>query len=87
MRRSAASWPKINGRGLRKNCHTSSRIRGGAWRCAAPMVGRSRAARGRVGGKTPNLDQYTVNLTERAREGQLDPVLGRDFEVRQVSTS
>src|SRR2546430_4959538 len=37
-----------------------------------------------VRGKTPNLDQYTVNLTQRARQGALDPVLGRDFEVRQV---
>ena len=36
------------------------------------------------GGKTPNLDQYTVNLTERAKQGTIDPVLGRDFEVRQV---
>lgn len=35
-------------------------------------------------GKTPNLDQYTVNLTERARQGRIDPVLGRDAEVRQV---
>ncbi|HEX4166326.1 MAG TPA: Clp protease N-terminal domain-containing protein, partial [Bryobacteraceae bacterium] len=35
-------------------------------------------------GKTPNLDQYTVNLTERARQGGIDPVLGRDAEVRQV---
>ncbi len=38
----------------------------------------------RSGGKTPNLDQYTVNLTERAKQGRIDPVLGRDFEVRQV---
>jgi type VI secretion system protein VasG len=36
------------------------------------------------GGRTPNLDQYTVDLTERARSGKLDPVLGRDAEVRQV---
>src|SRR5207302_1451986 len=35
-------------------------------------------------GKTPNLDHFTINLTERARQGALDPVLGRDFEVRQV---
>src|ERR1700677_3346956 len=34
--------------------------------------------------KTPALDQYTVNLTERAREGHIDPVIGRDFEVRQL---
>jgi len=37
-----------------------------------------------AGGKTPNLDQYTVNLTENARQGKIDPVLGRDFEIRQV---
>ena len=37
-----------------------------------------------VGGKTPNLDQFTVNLTENARLGKIDPVLGRDFEIRQV---
>jgi type VI secretion system protein VasG len=34
--------------------------------------------------KTPKLDQYTHDLTARARQGELDPVLGRDFEVRQV---
>jgi type VI secretion system protein VasG len=38
----------------------------------------------KTGGKTPNLDQYTVNLTENARKGKIDPVLGRDFEIRQV---
>jgi type VI secretion system protein VasG len=38
----------------------------------------------RTGGKTPNLDAYTINLTERAKQGKIDPVLGRDFEVRQV---
>ena len=36
------------------------------------------------GGKTPNLEQYTVDLTEKAKQGKLDPVLGRDFEVRQL---
>jgi type VI secretion system protein VasG len=35
-------------------------------------------------GKTPNLNQYTVNLTENARRGKIDPVLGRDFEIRQI---
>ena len=38
----------------------------------------------RPGGKTPNLDQFTINLTERALQGRLDPVLGRDAEIRQV---
>ncbi len=35
-------------------------------------------------GKTPHLDQYTVNLTEKARQGKIDPVLARDQEIRQV---
>ncbi|WP_319410079.1 type VI secretion system ATPase TssH [uncultured Desulfosarcina sp.] len=30
------------------------------------------------------LDQYTINLTERAKKGEIDPVLGRDFEIRQM---
>src|SRR5579885_2102747 len=36
------------------------------------------------GGKTPNLDQFTVNVTERAKQGKIDPVLSRDFEIRQL---
>jgi type VI secretion system protein VasG len=36
------------------------------------------------GSKTPALDQFTLNLTERARKGELDPVIGRDAEIRQV---
>jgi type VI secretion system protein VasG len=47
---------------------------------AGPGAPAARAA----GGKTPNLDQYTVNLTENAKHGKIDPVLGRDFEIRQV---
>ncbi|HEY1381234.1 MAG TPA: type VI secretion system ATPase TssH [Gemmataceae bacterium] len=34
--------------------------------------------------KTPALDQFTMDLTERARKGHIDPVIGRDFEIRQV---
>ncbi|MGH9418955.1 MAG: AAA family ATPase, partial [Thermoanaerobaculia bacterium] len=35
-------------------------------------------------GKTPHLDQYTINLTENARAGKIDNVLGRDSEIRQI---
>ena len=31
-----------------------------------------------------SLDQFTVDLTEAARTGKIDPVLGRDSEVRQI---
>jgi type VI secretion system protein VasG len=34
--------------------------------------------------KTPALDQYTIDLTDRARRGEIDPVLGRDPEIRQI---
>ncbi len=37
-----------------------------------------------VDSKTPSLDQFTMNLTDRARKGEIDPVIGRDFEIRQV---
>lgn len=30
------------------------------------------------------LDKYTVNLTELAEEGKLDPVIGRDEEIRRT---
>lgn len=30
------------------------------------------------------LDQFTIDLTARARAGKIDPVLGRDTEIRQV---
>jgi type VI secretion system protein VasG len=43
---------------------------------AAGAPGRSAA--------TPSLDQFTIDLTARARDGKIDAVLGRDSEIRQV---
>jgi len=37
------------------------------------------------GGKGQALATYTVNLTDKARKGEIDPVLGRDFEIRQMA--
>jgi type VI secretion system protein VasG len=42
------------------------------------------AAGGGIGRGTKALDQYTENLTAKAQAGKIDPVLGRDFEIRQV---
>ncbi|MFU0826364.1 MAG: ATP-dependent Clp protease ATP-binding subunit [Lachnoclostridium sp.] len=33
---------------------------------------------------TPTLDQYSRDLTEYAREGKLDPVIGREEEIQRV---
>jgi type VI secretion system protein VasG len=35
-------------------------------------------------GKREGLQRYTVDLTAQAREGRIDPVVGRDDEIRQV---
>lgn len=31
-----------------------------------------------------SLTQFAVDLTQRAREGEIDPILGRDEEIRQI---
>jgi type VI secretion system protein VasG len=51
---------------------------------AAPPLARddTGAAPSAAPGKA--LDQYTIDLTARARQGEIDAVLGRDFEIRQV---
>src|ERR1019366_2889844 len=38
----------------------------------------------RPDGKKSKLDQFTIDLTANARAGKIDPVLGRDREIRQV---
>ncbi len=35
-------------------------------------------------GKQEALKQFTVDLTEQAREGKMDPIVGRDEEIRQL---
>src|SRR5688572_14895392 len=35
-------------------------------------------------GSREALKKYTVDITERARQGKLDPVIGRDDEIRRV---
>ncbi|HEX6534363.1 MAG TPA: type VI secretion system ATPase TssH [Gemmatimonadaceae bacterium] len=76
--------PKISADALRKDFASivgaSAEEAATAPAPASPGGAAPRAA----GGKTPNLDQYTIDLTEKARQGKIDPVLGRDFEVRQV---
>ena len=35
-------------------------------------------------GKQEALKRFSVDLTEKARKGELDPIVGRDVEVRQI---
>jgi type VI secretion system protein VasG len=85
MREVSKEFHKISPEDLRRNfLHI---VRGSAEQTAAavtedgPAIGPGTRA---AGGKTPHLDQYTVNLTENAKSGKIDPVLGRDFEIRQI---
>ena len=54
---------------------------GGASGEGAPSMG---AAAGANGGKTQTLDQFGRDLTQDAREGKLDPVIGRAKEIERV---
>ncbi len=49
----------------------------------APGTDEEAAEQSAAPGKTPALDQFTTNLTQRARDGKVDPVIGRDPEIRQ----
>lgn len=35
-------------------------------------------------GKQEALKRYTIDLTDKARKGEIDPIVGRDEEIRQV---
>ena len=72
---------KISAEKLRKEFMTV--VGGSAEETVVAGPGAPAAGEGRPTGDG-KLDKYTQNLTERARQGLLDPVLGRDFEIRQV---
>jgi type VI secretion system protein VasG len=48
----------------------------------APALQMPTARRGNSA--TPSLDQYTVDMTQLARDGAIDPIRGRDGEIRQI---
>ncbi len=49
-----------------------------------PMPGTSEAADTRTDSETPTLDQFGTDLTQRARDGHIDPVIGRADEIEQT---
>ena len=56
-----------------------------ALRAALPAVrGSSRVTSPNPEGTYKALEQYGSDLTQRARDGKLDPVIGRDSEIRRV---
>lgn len=55
------------------------------------VINALKEVRGRSGASSPNpeatyqaLEKYTTNLTDFARKNKLDPVIGRDSEIRRI---
>ncbi len=58
--------------------------REGAFRILAQLRGSTRVTDETPESKFQVLEKYAINLTDRAREGKLDPVIGREEELRRV---
>jgi type VI secretion system protein VasG len=84
VREVSKEFQKIQGDSLKKDFQAIVALSSEEMMTAAAAQEASEGAPRPMGGKTPNLDQYTVNLTDNARRGKIDPVLARDFEIRQV---
>ncbi len=87
MREVSKEFPKINADALKKDLlgivALSQETTASGAAIGAGAGGPGEGAKP-AGGKTPNLDSYTVDLTGNAKKGKIDPVLGRDPEIRQV---
>jgi type VI secretion system protein VasG len=86
IREVSKEFQKIDGDVLRKDFATI--VKDSEEEMAPPVEAAAAGAPGTPkpagSGKTANLDQFTINLTENAKAGKIDPVLGRDMEIRQI---
>ncbi len=83
LHETSAQFQRITPDGLKKDLATIT-ARGpeaAADPAQAPAAGAAPAAQP---GNSPALQQFTIDLTARARAGQIDPILGRDPEIRQA---
>jgi type VI secretion system protein VasG len=65
--------------------HEFDQLTEGSIEAQAPTPAEESASLPQTGpSKTPALDTYTSDLTARAREGRIDPVIGREAEIRQA---
>jgi type VI secretion system protein VasG len=67
---------------------SSAEDAGGAQRAPAPAAAAGASPQmptlPRGATSHPSLDQYSVDMTELARNGKIDPIRGRDAEIRQI---
>ncbi|MCC7373194.1 MAG: type VI secretion system ATPase TssH [Verrucomicrobiales bacterium] len=57
---------------------------GGEFGGGAPSSGGASAAAAAAAGKQQALASYSEDITAKAREGKIDPIVGRDEEIRQI---
>jgi ATP-dependent Clp protease ATP-binding subunit ClpC len=56
----------------------------GIYRALQDVRGKARVTSPTAESRYQSLEKYSTDLTEAARQGKLDPVIGRDVEVRRV---
>jgi type VI secretion system protein VasG len=84
VREVSKEFQKINPDALRKDLMAIVALSSEATTTASSATSAPSDGAKPMGGKTPNLDSYTIDLTGNAKRGKIDPVLGRDPEIRQV---
>jgi len=88
-RECSAQFGKINADALKRDLLTITRDSTEAASATVSVEG-APATGGEGGDGSPRpggsgaLDQFTIDLTAKARAGKIDPILGRDTEIRQV---
>ena len=84
-RQASGQFARISAEALRRDHRV---ITAGSVEAASAAVAGTPGAAGGAAPAAPGgeqaLDKFTIDLTARAREGKIDPVLGRDAEIRQV---
>src|SRR5262249_17745040 len=84
-REASAELGKLKGEKLQEEL--PARVAGGAedaLTAAATAAAPGQPGQPAADSRTPALDQFTQDLTARAKQGKIDPVVGRDWEIRQV---
>ncbi len=88
LQKVSSEFDKINvstlQKGLAEICMDTGEDRDAVGMGAVPAAGSKSANAQARPLNTPSLDQFTIDLTERARAGKIDAVLGREGEIRQV---
>ncbi|MEM9031039.1 MAG: type VI secretion system ATPase TssH, partial [Pseudomonadota bacterium] len=86
LNRISAEFQKIKGEDLAENFGTITDGSPEEQAAAAPVPGTAGASGMAPGamGKEEALEQFCTDLTQQARDGKIDPIVGRDEEIRQI---